>query len=432
MAALAAPAVPMYAMMMPLAIFLPAYYAENLGIGMAMVGSLFALSRVFDVVTDPVAGILMDRLQHAVQRKTWIGIGAVPIALAVLNLFFVDKGVSTEELFAWLICLYVGWTFMSVGLFSWAAETSFDYQERSRVMAGIQAANSLGTVLVLLLPALVEWFSDAASIEALRVQTMGVFILVALPISIYLALRFGPPSVTRAPQKSGLSMRKGMLTAIKNRPLRKLLLADFAIGLNLGISTSVSVFFIEIVLLHPGRAGTLQLFSLVAGLVCIPLWVAVANRIEKHRALGLTALVSGAGGVFSLLVPAGEFAIYFVGTVVLGMGIGGIQFLPRAIMADVVDQDRVESKDERAGLYYAFLTTTLKIGLAVGIAVAFYVAGLGGFDPVVARATGEGIEVIRYITGVSSIVLALTCFLAVWHFPLGREAQAALRVALKQ
>ena len=431
--ALSAPALPMYALMLPLAVFLPAYYAENLGIGMVAVGTLFALGRVFDVVTDPFAGVMMDRLQNVVERKWWLAIGAVPIALAVVNLFFVSDDVTTGGLLFWLICLYVGWTLMSVALFSWAAETSHDYHERSRVMAAIQAANSLGTVLVLLLPVAVEWLGAAGEVSELRVQTMGWLVLVALPVTIFIALRHGPPSLTRAARAdSRTSFWQGVRIAAASSALRRLLAADFAIGLTLGIGTSTSVFFIEIVLGHPGRAGTVQLASLLAGLAFIPAWVAIAKRIEKHRALGVTAALSGLGGVFALWVPAGNFALYFVGSVVLAMGIGGIQFLPRAIMADVLDHDRVESHQERAGLYYSFLTTTLKIGLGAGIAVAFYLADLAGFDPSVARATGEGVQSIRYITGVASVVLALACLLAIWRFPLGREAQAALQRSLQR
>ena len=425
--ALAAPAVPMYAMMMPLAVFLPAYYAESLGMRMATVGYLFALARVFDVVTDPFAGVIMDRLQQVIQRKTWLAIGAVPIALAVYNLFFVDQDASLAWLFFWLMCLYLGWTLMSVAIFSWAAETSFDYHERSRAMAGIQAANSLGSVLVLLLPTLLEWFGTPSAVGEQRVQAMGGFILISLPITIWIALKFGPPSLTTVRQSKPISFLKGIVIALKSSALRRLLLADFAIGLNLGIGTSLSVFFIEVVLRHEGRAGTVQLFSLLAGLVCIPLWVAFANRFEKHRALGLTAIVSVIGGFFALWVPADNFSLYFYGSVVLAFSIGGMQFLPRSIMADVVDQDRAESHQERAGLYFAFLTTTLKIGLSLGIFVAFRLADFAGFDPALARATGEGAESVRYITGVSSIVLALTCLIAVWRFPLGKAAQAELR-----
>ena len=100
---------------------------------MIAVGTLFALGRVFDVVTDPFAGVMMDRLQNVVERKWWLAIGAVPIALAVVNLFFVSDDVTTGGLLFWLICLYVGWTLMSVALFSWAGR---DIPRLSRAFPG--------------------------------------------------------------------------------------------------------------------------------------------------------------------------------------------------------------------------------------------------------------------------------------------------------
>ena len=321
---------------------------------------------------------------------------------------------------------------MSVGLYSWAAETTTDYHERSRVMASIQAANSVGSVLVLLTPALVEWFSPGEGIGALRVQAMGWFILVTLPISVLIALKFGPPSITQVSSRPQLSLWAGLKLVLRNSVLGRLLLADLAIGLLIGVGASMAVFFVEIVLNLQGRAGTLQLFSLLAGLLCIPIWVALAKKLEKHNALSLTAAVSFLGGLFTLWVPAESFLIYFVGSTVLGTGLAGLQFLPRAIMADVVDRDRLESGEERSGLYYAFLTTTLKVGLALGIAVAFFLADLGGFDPAVARTTGEGAEVVRYVNGLSSMALAVICILAMWHFPLGRDAQKVLQSSLQE
>ena len=74
---------PMFAMMMPLAIFLPSYFASNLGISMATVGTLFLIGRLFDVFTDPLAGIVMDRCQAVISRKLWVVIGALPIAVEI-------------------------------------------------------------------------------------------------------------------------------------------------------------------------------------------------------------------------------------------------------------------------------------------------------------------------------------------------------------
>ncbi|MCY3792873.1 MAG: MFS transporter, partial [Gammaproteobacteria bacterium] len=320
---------------------------------------------------------------------------------------------------------------MSVGLFSWGAETTGDYHERSRVMGSIQIANSLGTVLVLLVPTAIEWLADAEDLGTERVRAMGCLILALLPLTVLFSWIYGPESkVMEGKKRKQAPLWAALKHALAQKPLRMLLVADLAIGINLGIGTSVSVFFVEIVLGLEGRIGTVQLASLLAGLAGIPLWVLLARVLEKHRALAATAFISVLGGFFALLVPPNQFLLYFLASITLGVGLGGIQFLPRSIMADVLDGDRLDSGEERAGLYYSFLTSTLKIGLAIGIAASFYVAGYFEFDPADALASTDAHYVIRYLTGWSSVALGLVIIVMSWRFPIGRQQQEAMQSAI--
>ena len=48
---------------LPIALYIPAFYSQNLGLSLAAIGTLLALSRLTDVVTDPTIGIASDRWQ---------------------------------------------------------------------------------------------------------------------------------------------------------------------------------------------------------------------------------------------------------------------------------------------------------------------------------------------------------------------------------
>ena len=52
-------ALPIGAMAMPIAIYLPPLYSGSLGLGLATVGLIFTLARVWDLVTDPIMGIVI-------------------------------------------------------------------------------------------------------------------------------------------------------------------------------------------------------------------------------------------------------------------------------------------------------------------------------------------------------------------------------------
>ncbi|MCB1685517.1 MAG: MFS transporter [Pseudomonadales bacterium] len=65
LASYGAPAMPLSMVALPMAVYLPAVYAdsEGFGLGLAFVGLMMVLSRIFDGVTDPLIGFLSDRIR---------------------------------------------------------------------------------------------------------------------------------------------------------------------------------------------------------------------------------------------------------------------------------------------------------------------------------------------------------------------------------
>ena len=61
LAAYSGVAVPIAAMAMPIAVYLPPFYGEGLGLSLTVVGVIFTLARVWDVITDPIMGAIADR-----------------------------------------------------------------------------------------------------------------------------------------------------------------------------------------------------------------------------------------------------------------------------------------------------------------------------------------------------------------------------------
>jgi Na+/melibiose symporter-like transporter len=59
--AFALPQWPLAAIGLPVAVFLPPFYAGELGLGVQAVGLVFLIARFWDVITDPIMGIVSDR-----------------------------------------------------------------------------------------------------------------------------------------------------------------------------------------------------------------------------------------------------------------------------------------------------------------------------------------------------------------------------------
>ena len=84
---------------LPLVLFVPAFYSDDLGVPLAAVGVALAASRLLDVVTDPLIGIGSDRLRLGWgRRKPWIVLGTPVFAVALWQLFVPGGAATTSSL----------------------------------------------------------------------------------------------------------------------------------------------------------------------------------------------------------------------------------------------------------------------------------------------------------------------------------------------
>lgn len=424
--AFSSPAATIAALGLPIVIILPPLYAE-MGLGLSLVGTVFMLTRLFDVGTDPVFGILGDKIRTRWGRRQPALVLSVPVLMVgVYRVFFPDEGDTATDLLISMLILYIGWTMFTLAHTAWASELSTDYNVRSKIMGTIHFFGLIGTIVVLLLPAALDLIATDATMRD-RAGIMGWFILLTLPLLTAAAVRStAEPSIT---QSQPLAWREAATSILRNAPLRRLLIADLLLGIQAGINGSVHFFFIGQVLAMPEYASTYLIVLFTVGLLCVPLFVKLSYRLGKHQTLCLASLITATGTVGLFFVPAGAFWITFVVFLFIGVIMGAKDFLMRAIMADVIDQDRVDTGQDRSALYYSMLTLTAKIGLAASVGVIYPMLDMVGFDPVGTNdeATIEG---VRLVVATSPTLLLFLVVAVMWRFPLDKATQEKLRQTL--
>lgn len=426
LAAFSSPAATIAALGLPIVIFLPPLYAE-LGLGLSMVGAIFMVTRFFDVGTDPIFGILGDKLNTRWGRRRPALIASVPIlTYGVYRVFFPGESASSVDLLIAMLVLYVGWTMFTLAHTAWASELSANYDVRSRVMGTIQFFSLLGTIAVLLLPVTLDFLAVEATMRD-RAAVMGLFILISLPLLTAAAVAaVDEPSRKAEPP---LPWREALGSLLGNTPLRRLLAADLLLGIQGGINGSVHFFFVGQVLAMPEYASTYLIVLFVTGLVCVPLFLKLAYRLGKHHTLCIATLTTSIGTISLFFLPQHAFWLTFVVYLFVGVNVGAKDFLMRAIMADVIDQDRVNTGVDRSALYYSMLTLTAKVGLAASVGIIYPMLDLVGFDP-----TGVNSETtltgVRVVVATSPTVLLFLVAVLMWRFPLDRRHQEALRAQL--
>ena len=244
-AAFVSPGIPLSALGLPLIVYLPPFYAEEMGLGLSLVGTVFMITRFWDVLTDPVLGVLSDRVTTPLgRRRHWIILSVPILMICVYKVFMPEAPITGNYLLFWMLLLYVGWTLLSISHMSWGAELSSDYYERSRVQGWREFALVFGMLAVLILPTILEQTGSADS--ATKVAAMGWFTIVLLPITVAIAVT----NVKERPVAAScqLNLFKSTSVLLKNKLLIRVLLADLMIGLVPGIAGSIYIFFVTYVI----------------------------------------------------------------------------------------------------------------------------------------------------------------------------------------
>ncbi len=428
LAALAAPALPMSALTLPLIIYLPEFYANALGMNLALVGLIFTAVRLADLVFDPLIGGLMDRTRTRWgQFRPWLVLGGPLVMLGTYMLFMAERGVGPLYLSIGLILAYAGYSIIILSQMGLGASITPDYRQRSRVFAWWQVFNTLGQILVMAMPVI---FSDRiANDSGFTVRTMGWFVLASVPATVLITTVFVREGKV-APPAHHASLRD-YLGLFKIASTRLLLIAQLLIGLGLGISAAVFLFFFTMQKQVPFEYVGLQFVGFyIVGIATAPLWSMVANRIGKHRALMFGSIGFATYMLLMLAMPAGNL-FYFFGMAILGGTMAcAADMLPRSMMADVADEDHLEAGHDRTGMLFALLTVTHKFGQAMSIGFVYFVLDQIGFKAGSPDNSATALAGVGVLFGVVPGLMYLTSALIVSRFRLTPERHDEIRKAL--
>lgn len=421
LAAYAAPALPLAVLGLPLNVFLPAFWGEVLGLG--TVGFILLATRLLDVLTDPLIGVLSDRTRGRFgRRRPWVA-AALPVAgPAVWLLFVPPPEAGALHLFATASLVYLGWTMLNVSHTAWGAELSPDYHQRTRVNAWREAATLAGIITSALIPSLVPG-GTAEDLRALAAVTLA---LAAPAFVLLFAVVPDAPAPHRSGQRSSPIAFLAPLAG--NAPFRRLLAAWILNGMANGLPAALFLLVVTHLLEAADNAGPLLLTYFVAGVVAVPGWTRLAARLGKHRAWCAAMTWACLAFAFVPLLEPGDWLPFLAICGLSGAALGADLALPPAIQADVVDLDRLKTGEGRAGLLFALSSMAQKLGNALAVGIGLPLLEALGFRSGPDGATGLAALVSLYCG--LPIALKLAAVALMWRFPLDAAAQARLQARL--
>jgi glycoside/pentoside/hexuronide:cation symporter, GPH family len=410
----------------PLGIWLPRAYDTYIGLETAAVGAVISVAALFDAVTDPAMGYASDRFRTRWgRRRPWVLAGAPFLALALYFLLNPEQGSTVYYLGLWFVFLRIGTTMLGVPYAAWGMELSGEYDTRTRLQASREVFVLIGLIVAAAIPAVVEYLyrEDTTAVLVLQSYTwLAVPMLIVVPLVVVARLP-EPPASTR---EGVVPFFSSMGLMYRNRLFLRVLSIELLVGGGEAFRNALSLYFIQDYI-GASFAGVLYCVYFGMGLAAIPLWNHLARRFGKHRSLAAAIILVNVVSLVIFTLDYGQVAAFYALFAIKGFCFGSFAYLPRSMVADVVDLDTLRTGDARTGGYFSIFNFMTKTAQAfsgpalVALALIGYDTSLGASNSA-AELTWLGVLYAIVPTTLFTVALYLT-----WTWPLTASKHAKLQ-----
>lgn len=386
-------------------LYLMSYATDVLLIAPAAMGTIFGLSRLWDAVSDPVAGYYSDRTRSRWgRRRPWIAASLLPIGAAFIWVWSPPAWLSGNAMVAWMalgvLGFYSAMTIFIVPHTALGAELTDDSHDRTRIFAIRHVSWTVGSLLAV--GGLV--LLTRSDLPRSLAPSLGVVVAVLTAGS----LLWAAARLRERPEYQGRG-GKGPFSAFRDvlrNPHALLLLIVFLIE-NLGGATIaiLTPYIAKYIVGTPEDTGLYILAYMIASIVFVPIWLPLGRRFGKKNLWAFSMLLTGCafGGMF-FLDEGTVFLIYAMATLAGFSASCGAMMGP-SIQADVIDYDEYTTGERKEGAYFATWNFVFKTATGVTLMLTGWVLQASGFVP-----NQEQNETARFAIKALYSIFPLACY----------------------
>ncbi|MTI16293.1 MFS transporter [Rhodobacteraceae bacterium RKSG542] len=415
----------------PVLVLLPQFYATATTLTLSSIGIALLLARLFDMVTDPLVGTVIDAVPTRWgKRKPWIILGGLVCAPALLLLATPPESTSLWLLTGYLCLLYAGWTLFSVPYNALGAELSTDGYERTRLASSREGAVLCGIVMASALPVVLTQIGVPSTDQFLAIS----WITISLGAAAIILLGFRlvePTNYLSLPKAEKIWKVEQLRSLIHNKPFTVIMACWFLNGLANGTGTVLFPFFLTDVLLTSETQKNLLIFLyFFMAIVGLPIWLLLNKRFNKSRLWLSSILIVSVTFTTVPFMSAGDVVPFAIVCVITGFCLGADLALPASLFADVTDWDELQSKHNRRSFLYSLWTLITKLSLAIAAGICLPLISFWGFKTGEENAP-ETLTKLAILYAMGPVCLKVGILLMMWNFPIGRKAQRAIQSRLR-
>ncbi|MGL4575744.1 MAG: MFS transporter [Burkholderiaceae bacterium] len=368
-------ALPLAFVALPVYVHVPALYARETGLSLAMVGAILLATRLLDAFADPWLGTLVDKFERRVSYALIIAAASLPLALGFAMLVMPSASAPALWLVASLMITYLSFSLATIAHQSWGSAMATTPPARLAVTSVREALGLIGVVVAAALPVVLAQQLGADK------AWQAIALLFAVLLAVGAALLFAVPR-----GHAGVVLHQGGWRDVLATPrFRNLLIAFLLNGIAAALPATLVVFFIEDVLKAKAYEGLFLVLYFVAGAAAMPLWLRLAKRIGQTRVWMISMGIAVASFIGALFLGPGDIVPFVIICLATGVALGADLAVPPALLAGVIAANGHVGQE---GKYFGVWSFVTKLNLALAAGLALPLLGMLGYVPGAQSADG--------------------------------------------
>ena len=425
-----------------MSLYVMKFSTDVLLIAPAVMGVIFSISRIWDAVSDPIAGYLSDRTTFKFgRRRTWMLISFIPISFGFLAVFSPPESMQGQSLDLWMmiaiLSFYSAITLLNVPHMALGAELSEDYHERTRLFGVRHIGFTLGSILALVSMSLLISEENNPDGDVRRLaSSLAFYAIGAMSLMIFFAvskLKENPEFQNR--------VNKNPFKAFKDvwiNPHAKILIIVLFIE-NLGgaVIGVLTLYVTQYIVEAPAWAPLIIFAYMLPSALSVPLWIPLSRRFGKIRLWVFSLAFTGIsfGGIF--IIPfldsvTDRLIVMFIGAALGGMAAGCGGAIGPSVKGDVIDYDEYLTGERKEGSYFAALNFVFKSATGIMLLVTGFVLQFSGFIPNQPQTMEVKIALISLYGLVPLVFYSLGAYLLYKKFKFGEKEHAAIKQQIQE
>ena len=393
-----------------LSAFVMIFLTDTVGMNAGIVGTLIAVSKLFDGISDIFFGSLIDKTKSRMGKaRPWMLYGYFGCAVCLVAIFCIPADVSPTAQYAWF---FIAYTLLNAGFYTanniaYSALTALITKNNNeRVQMGsIRFMFAFGTSMLIqtITVGLVAHFGGGAAAWRTVAIIYAIVGVISNTLSVMSVRELSPEELAEGEDvqpKADADEKYTLIDAFKLLLQNKYYLMICASYILMQIYTAtlnMGIYYMTYVLKN---ANLLGIFSwainipMIIGLLFTPALVAKFGGMYKLNLMGYTLGTIGRLGVV-IAGYIGSVPLMLACTAVAAIGMSPLQGDMNALIATCSEYTYLTHGKRVDGTMYSCTSLGTKLGGGIGTALAGWLLALSGYVGGAAEQTASTINMLH-------------------------------------